>query len=204
MSLSTSEPQKRSLLSLLTSEILLGCLVALLSVMTAAAAYLGSVADLQEADANVEGQKVLSLSNTEFLRANSEIAQDYGYFDNYYMNQDVREDIADYYKDSFSDTLKTSADRKDGPFDDQYYTDMYTDADQTYDEAMVKFEEAQKAGDKADRFQLDVLIFAVALSLAAWASVVKEDSKIRPLFSTLSLVISVVGVIIFAQLVLMV
>lgn len=63
--------------------------------------------------------------------------------------------------------------------DDACYTVTYQDADDSYDEA-------QKAGDKADRFQMDVLFFAVALSLAAWASVVKEDSKIRRLLHFLA------------------
>jgi len=201
--MTSAEPQKPSLFRLLSSDLFLGCMVALLSVLTAGAAYLGSISDSKEADANVEGQKTLSLSNTEFLRVNAEIAQDYGYFDNYYMNLDVRDDIADYYKESFSETLIASAERTDGPFDDKYYDDMYADADETYDEALAKFDEAQKAGDIADTFQLDVLIFAVALSLAAWASVVKEDNRVRPMFSALSLLISLVGLLIFFKIVFM-
>ncbi|MPN22680.1 hypothetical protein SDC9_170063 [bioreactor metagenome] len=90
-------------------------------------------------------------------------------------------------------------DRADGPFDDQYYNEMYAEADASFDEAMAKYDEAQAAGDKADGFQLDVLILAVALSLAAWASIVKEDSKIRPMFSAASFVIGLAGLVLFVM-----
>lgn len=194
-----SEPTKKSLITVLSSEVYLGTLVALLSIFTATAAYLGSIADSKEADANVEGEKILSLSNTEFLRVNGDIAQDYSYFDNYYIYTGERDDIAQYYHDNFSDTLLSSMDRADGPFDDQYYNEMYAEADGSFDEAMAKYDEAQAAGDKADGFQLDVLILAVALSLAAWASIVKEDSKIRPMFSAASFVIGLAGLTLFVM-----
>lgn len=194
-----SEPTKKPFLAVLSSEVFLGTLVALLSIFTATAAYLGAIADSKEADANVEAQKTLSLSNTEFLRVNGDIAQDYSYFDNYYIYTGERDDIAQYYHDNFSDTLLASMDRTDGPFDDQYYNEMYADADASFDEAMLQYDEAQTAGDKADGFQLDVLILAVALSLAAWASIVKDDSKIRPIFSSASFVIGLVGLAIFVM-----
>lgn len=190
---------KRSWLAIFRSDILLGTMVALMSVLTASAAYQGAIADSAESDANVEGQKVLSLSNTEFLRANQDIIQDYTMYDGYYINSDKDEDLTTYYKDSFSDNLLASMDRPDGPFDDQYYTEMYKDADDSYEEAMIKFDEAQAAGDKGDRDQLALMIFAVGLALSAWASIVQEDSRLRPVFAIISIVTAVFGLVIFLQ-----
>jgi hypothetical protein len=76
---------------------------------------------------------------------------------------------------------------------------MYADANSTYDEATAKFDEAQAAGDKADKYQLALLIFAVALSLAAWASIVHEDSKLRPAFAVVALILGLYGLITFIQ-----
>ena len=191
----SSAKQPSSLVRLLTSEVLIGLLVALLSVLAAAAAYLGALADSAESDANVEGQKVLSESNTEFLRANQDIIQDYTMYDGYYINMDKDADLSSYYQDSFSEQLVASMDRTEGPFDDAYYEAMYADADSSYDEAITKFDEAQNHGNKADRFQLSVLIFAVGLALSAWASVIREDSPIRPTFILVSLAALAFGLV---------
>jgi hypothetical protein len=182
---------------ILASEITVGIIVAVLSIMTAFAAYQGSLADGAEADANVEGQKVLSLSNTEFLRANQDIIQDYTMFDGYYLNQDTNEEAATYYQENFSEALTASMEREEGPFDDPYYEAIYLDADESYDEAVTKFDEAQAAGDKADQYQLVVLVFAVALSLVAWASLVDEESKMRVIFVLVSLAVSAYGFFVF-------
>ena len=146
---------------ILTSDVMLGLLVALLSVLAAASAYLGALSDSAESDANVEGQKELSESNTEFLRVNQDIIQDYTMFDGYYINFEKDAELSQYYQDSFSEELTVSMNRPDGPFDDPYYESMYADADATYELAMLKFDEAQTHGDKADRYQLIVLVFAL-------------------------------------------
>lgn len=194
--------KENKLLSILGSEILLGSLVAILSLLTAVASFQGGLADSAESDANVEGQKILSDSNTEFLRANQDIIQDYTMFDGWYINDGVNDENAEYYKANFSDALIASSERPDGPFDDAYYTEVYTDADASYTEAMAKFDEAQKAGDKADKYQMDVMIFGVGLALAAWASLGKEDSKLRPVFGVISIALGVYGLILFFQLLL--
>lgn len=192
--------KQNKLFSILGSEILLGSLVAILSLLTAVASFQGGLADSAEADANVEGQKILSDSNTEFLRANQDIIQDYTMYDGWYINDGVNDENAEYYKLNFSDALVASSERTDGPFDDAYYEEVYADADSSYNEAMTKFDDAQKAGDKADKYQMDVMIFGVGLALAAWASLGKEESILRPVFGALSIGLGVYGLILFFQL----
>lgn len=190
----SESPKSNPVARLLGSDLVLGALVAILSVMTAWSAYQGTTAGSRQADANVQGQKMLSLSNTEFLRANQSIVQDYTMYDGYYVHQDSNQKLTDYYKENFSDELKASMERKGGPFDDAYYKAIYKDADESYDEAIAKFEEARVAGDKADRYQAVVLIFAVGLALAAWASIAQGANRLRPFFALISLMVLIFGV----------
>ena len=60
----------KGLLARLGSDLVLGFLVAFLSILTALAAYQGSIADSQESDLNVEGQKQLTEANSFYLEAN--------------------------------------------------------------------------------------------------------------------------------------
>lgn len=186
---------KKSAFEFLASDVFLGTLVAILSVFTAFAAYQGSMADSKESDKNVEGQQALSLSNTEFLRTNQDIIQDYTMYDGWWINEGVNDVNAEYYRVNFSDSLATSMDREGGPFDDQYYDEMYADADSSFDEAMTVFDEAQAAGDIADRYQLILMIFAVGLSMGAWASLLGNENRIRKFFSLFSVVLFVFGLV---------
>jgi hypothetical protein len=186
---------KKSAFEFLASDVFLGALVAVLSVFTAFAAYQGSMQDSKESDNNVEGQQVLSLSNTEFLRANQDIIQDYTMYDGWWINDGVNEVNADYYRENFSEYLTASMEREEGPFDDQYYDEMYTDADSSFDEAMALFDEAQAAGDKADRYQLILMIFAVGLSMGAWASLLGSENRIRKFFSLFSVILFIFGLV---------
>jgi hypothetical protein len=136
------------------------------------------------------------------LRANQDIIQDYTTFDGWYLNADSNQEIADYFRESFSDALVASMERADGPWDEAYYTEMYTDADSSYNEAMTKFDDAQKAGDKADRYQMVVMIFGVGLALSAWASLGSESSRLRPVFGGLSMLLGLYGLVIYIQLLL--
>jgi hypothetical protein len=176
-----------------SSEWVLGILVALLSVFIAAAAYQSSLFDSKESDMNVEGQKQLTESNSMYLEANQFVIYDYQMYDGWYINDGTNADLADYYKTSFSENLTTSMDREAGPFDDQYYTEMYADASSTYDDSMTAFDEANTAGNKADSLQLVVLIYAVGLALAAYGSMLGEDANLRKFFGILSIVSLIIG-----------
>jgi hypothetical protein len=183
----------------ISSEWTLGILVALLSVLIAAAAYQSSLYDSKESDFNVEGQKQLSESNTFYLEANQFVIYDFTMYDGWYINDGLNADLADYYNSSFSEELTLSMERENGPFDDDYYTAMYADADATYEEAMTAFDEANAAGNKADQLQLVVLIFAVGLALSAYGSIVNPESKVRVIFGFMSVLSLVFGVIVYVM-----
>jgi hypothetical protein len=181
----------KGLLARLGSDLILGFLVAFLSILTALAAYQGSIADSQESDLNVEGQKQLTEANSFYLEANQFVIYDYNMYDGWYVADDP--DIADYFYSSFSFELADSLEREEGPFDDQYYDEMYADADNLYDEALNYFDQAQAAGERAIQMQLVVLVFAVGLALAAYASLVETGKRIRAVFAVASMLALIMG-----------
>jgi hypothetical protein len=180
----------------LGSELILGCLVASLSIMIAFSAYQSNLASSTQATATMEGQKTLSLSNTEYLRATAqEIIQDYTLYDGYIIHDDRDAEIADYYYGIFSDELLASLERPDGPFDDLYYDAVYADSDAQFSEAMDLFKLADEQSAKSDQFQLATLIFAVGLSLSAWAAILQAGSGLRPVFALLAFLVFFVALI---------
>jgi hypothetical protein len=181
----------------LSSETVLVTLVALLSVLTATAAWQGSLYDSKESDANVEGQKQLTEANSMYIESNQFVIYDYSMYDGWYISYGKDDEVAQYYYDSFSESLQASMDREEGPFDDQYYTEMYADAEAFYDEALTYFDEAQAAGDTADQMQLVVLIFAVGLALAAYGSIMPAEKGARAIFAIGSIAGLVLGLFFF-------
>jgi hypothetical protein len=196
MSAAESQDNRNPIVRFLTSEIVLGTLIAVLSILTAVASYQGSISDSAEGDHNVEAQKILADSNADYLRANQDIIYDYDMFDGFFLYEGEDDFRSEYYRESFSDELNTAMERdEDNPFDDAYYEDMFTFADETYDQAMGEFAAAQEAGDKADQLQMVMLIMAVGLSFAAWASLLGATSNMRLLFAIMSIVALVLGLI---------
>ncbi len=173
----------KRLLMKFSSEAVLGTLIALLSVLTALSAWQGSLADSEESGFNVEGQKQLTEANSMYLESNQFVIYDYSMYDGWYINADKDEEIANYYYDSFSEALQISMERPEGPFDEEYYDEMYAEADGLYDEAMTYFDQAEAAGERANHMQLVLLIFAVGLALSAYGSLLAPEKGIRMIFT---------------------
>jgi hypothetical protein len=183
-------------LSFLGNEIILGTLIALLSVFTAVASLQGSLADGKQNDYEILGMKSLNDGNAEYLRSNQDITQDYNYFDNWYLNQDERPDVAEYYQGSFSQTLLDAIDRDpDTVWDDQYYDDTYAEANAYFDESDTNFETAGQYNDRGDQLQFVLMIMALGLAFAAWASLLKQESNMRVLFALFAVITLAMGIV---------
>ena len=183
-------------LRFLGNEVLLGTLIAILSIFTALASWQGSVADGQQNEFEILGMASLNDGNAEYLRANQDITQDYNYFDNWYLNLEERPDVADYYQASFSQPLLDAMERDpDTVWDDQYYDEIYADANAYFDDSDANFEIAGQWNERGDHLQLVLMIVALGLAFAAWASLNKEESNMRSLFAALATVTLVIGVI---------
>lgn len=189
----------KKIFSFLGNEVLLGLLIALLSVLTAVASYQGALADGAQNDAEIEGMKNLNDGNAEYLTSNQEITQDYSYYDNWYINQESNPDIAEYFQFQFSDELLTAIERSgsDNPFDEDYYNAKYELPSQYFDESDVNFEIAGNWNERGDQLQLVLTIMAIGLAFAAWASLNKEESNLRAFFSLLAIVTLVIGLVVY-------
>ena len=184
----SSESAKGPIAKLLTgmgSNLILGFLVSALSVLTATANYMAYHAGNVAGDYEAEGDRVLALSNTYYLEANQNIIVDYTMYDGYYINDGVDDFAAQYYQDQFSVALQDSIAR-DSLWDDQYYNEMYADSDDTVAEAQASFDLANAEDEREAGFQLSMLIAAVGLAFAAYASLLNEENRMRLVFALIS------------------
>jgi hypothetical protein len=184
-------------LRILGSEIVLGTLIALLSIGVAYSSYQGSLADSDQNKNEIEGMKSLNDGNTIFLSANQTLTQDYAYFDNWYTNLDTNPEVAEYYLELMSDELATLA-QKDSmnqaewaAYEEGVFTESYT----YFDRSEAFFALAGAWDEKGDQLQLVVLFMALGLTFAAWASLLKEASNLRPIFSILAIAMLIVAVV---------
>ncbi|HJR80679.1 MAG TPA: hypothetical protein VJ821_11445 [Anaerolineales bacterium] len=181
-------------LRFLGNEIVLGSLIAILSVLTGVASYQGSIADSKQNENEVKGMQILNDGNAEYLSANQFVVYDYTMYDGWYAADTA--DKEEYYQASYSEELQNAiAADPENPFSDQYYDAMYTSANEFWAESDAAFEAAGQWDNRGDGLQLVVLVMALGLAFAAWASLLKEESNMRLLFSALSIIMLVWGVI---------
>lgn len=192
----------KRLFGFLGNEVFLGTMIALLSVFTAASSYQGAMADSEQNKFEILGMQYLNDGNAEYLRANQDITQDYNYFDNWYLNVDERPEIADYYQANYSEQLLAAIERSpDIVWDDQYYNDMHAEALGLWDESDINFDLGSQWDERGDQLQLVILIMTLGLVFAAWASLLKDDSNMRLVFSFFGLITFVAGLIIYITMV---
>ncbi|MBI5965538.1 MAG: hypothetical protein HY863_18835 [Chloroflexi bacterium] len=186
----------KKIVSFLGNEILLGLLITVLSVFTAIASYYGALADGNQNDAEIQGMQALNDGNAEYLTENQNISQDYNYYDNWYINQDTNLEAADYYQFNFSQELQDAIARDPNTvWDDQYYTEMSAVSTELFDASEANFILAADWNARGDHLQLVLTFMAIGLAFAGWASINKEESKLRAFFSLLSIIMFVVGLI---------
>jgi len=179
-------------LRFLGNEFVLGTLIAILSVFTALASFQGSMADSEQNKFEILGMQNLNDGNAEYLSANQFIVYDYSMYDGWYTTDD--EAKAAYYEESYSDELVASIENNpDDPFTDEYYDAMYAPAYELWDESDINFGTAGQWDDRGDKLQLVMLFMALGLAFAAWASLLKEESNLRPLFALASIIVFVIG-----------
>jgi hypothetical protein len=141
-----------------------------------------------------KGDRLLANSNTEYVVSTQHVIQDYTMYDGYFVTLDVDDFAAEYYQGNFSPELQASFDR-DSIFDDQYYDEMYASADDLFNQAFEEFDKANAAAEREAGFQLAMLVAAVGLAFAAYASLLDDNNKMRPLFALMSLLMLVFSAI---------
>lgn len=186
----------------LRSDTILGLLIASFSVLFAFVGYQATLIDAKSSEFELSGERVLSVAGREYLDAGQNILFDMSAYGNYYAQLDVDDDAADNYYDSFSDPFIENLEDESRQylFDDLYHDQMFADSDVCYIEADEMFILGEAVGEVADKHQLVMFIFAIGLALTAWASLLPEDSSIRIVFVIFSLIILVVGLILYLPL----
>jgi len=183
-------------LKVLSSEFILGSLVAILSVFAAFSGYQSSMADSDQIKFNVQGQQMLTDANAEYLTANQMIVYDYTMYDGWYTTED--DEKAEYYQFNFSQELQSAIDiNPEEPFGDAYYEAMYVEPQSMFDEADRLFQLAEEYNERGDALQLILLVSALGLAFAAWASLHKEDSLVRLVFAILSIIVLIYSIILY-------
>ncbi len=181
-------------LRFLGNEFVLGTLITLLSVFTAVASYQGSMADSKQNEHEILGMQQLNDGNAEYLSANQFIVYDYSMYDGWYTTDD--EDKAAYYEASYSDELTNAiATDPENAFSDEYYNAMYASSHELWDKSDTDFETAGQWDNRGDGLQSVLLIMALGLAFAAWASLAKEESNMRLMFSIFAVITLVLGII---------
>ena len=137
----TAEASSPDRLKWVASDLMLGFLVTALSVFTAMANYATYQVGGSASDHEAQADRLLADSNAQSIRATQYIVVDFSMYDGYYVNLDLDDFKADYYQSQFSAELQASVDRN-SPFDDQYYDAMYTEADDMFNEAFERFDQA--------------------------------------------------------------
>ena len=182
----------------LGNEKYLGTLIALLSVFTAVASYLGTMSDSEQNKYEILGMTAVNDGNAEYLTGNQIWIQDDNNYDNWYINRDTNPDLAEYYRGNFTQELEFAIARNgedEYPMDDEYADAIYVYADGYWAEADESFDLGSQWDERGDQLQLVMLVMALGLALAAWGSLLDEESGMRRLFSLLATLTMIAGLI---------
>ena len=163
-------------------------LIAILSILTASNAYYSNIEDSNSNHNYFTSQSIIVEANSLYLEANQAIIYDLNAYDSYYLaDLEGNDTRAEFYFSGLSDSAIASFNRSSGPFDDQYYDEMYSFASEREGEGIALAEKAEAENRASDEFQLAVLFSAVGLSLTGWASVI-SSTKLKFTFMGSSVV----------------
>lgn len=166
----------------------IAALIAILSILTASNAYYSDVEDSNSNQNYFTSQSIIVEANSLYLEANQAIIYDLNAYDSYYLaDLEGNDTKAEFYFSGLSDSAIASFNRSSGPFDDQYYDEMYSFASEREGEGIALAEKAEAENKASDEFQLAVLFSAVGLSLTGWASVI-SSTKLKFTFMGSSVV----------------
>ena len=166
----------------------IAALIAILSILTASNAYYSNIEDSNSNHNYFTSQSIIVEANSLYLEANQAIIYDLNAYDSYYLaDLEGNDTRAEFYFSGLSDSAIASFNRSSGPFDDQYYDEMYSFASEREGEGIALAEKAEAENRASDEFQLAVLFSAVGLSLTGWASVI-SSTKLKFTFMGSSIV----------------
>jgi hypothetical protein len=176
-------------------EPLLGAMVAVFGLLTAYAAYQSGVYGGNSAEEYFVALSDLSAANAEYAYRDQTATQDV----NLVLEWDIQheqgasQDLLDIILSNMSPMGLEALDRSDD-LDDEYYTVLYGWADKLVENSDKAFKSAQDWDSLGDSYELLVLILALGLGFAGWASLMRADGVTRYVFGLMGLIALVVSI----------
>jgi hypothetical protein len=180
---------------LLQSQVLLGALVAVLTVSNAYVIYRSSKASLAGSSLDFYASREMHYATITHLDGNARYLTDLAAYNEYRLLREEDPDLAENALQHASEELLAGMVRPGGPFDEAYILAIFGEASTAMDEAQARYDEADEASLRSERFSLASTILAVGLGATAWAGLLHERNALRLVFSVTAVVSLVAGLI---------
>lgn len=173
--------------SLLESQLVLGALVAVLTVASAYVAYRSAQASLNSSTLDFYAAKEMQHATLLHLSGNANYMIDLTAYNGYSLLKDRDSDLAAESLSRASEDLLAGLDRPGGPFDEEYKQVRYGEARAALDRAQALYDQADRASVQAEHFALASGILSIGLGATAWAALLQRRSLLRMIFAVLAL-----------------
>ena len=181
----------------LESQLVLGALVALLTVATAYVAYRSTQASMDSSTPDLYVGKEMQRAAILHLSGNTNYMIDLSAYNGYKLLEDRNPELTAESLSRASEELLAAMERAEGPFDEEYKRTRYGEARAALGRAQVLYDQADQASGQAQRFALASGILSVGLGATAWAALLQKQSLLRLVFATLALA-SLLGALVMA------
>ena len=187
------QEQTTHMLGPIKLDTLLTILIAVLSLITAYSAYTSAQIDSAAGDLYADTQVDLIENNTHLILTTQREQMDMLRLDLYAAHVDEDPVAAQRFLDGMSLEGVDYVNVDEGYFEDPYY-DRFVELDIEWLEALIVYDAAFVDSARAVGYQLTVLIMAVGLSFAAWASLSSANFRMRMVFMMMAIVALVAGI----------
>jgi hypothetical protein len=182
----------------LQSQLVLGALVALLTVANAYVTYRSAKTSLASSTLDFYAAKEMHHATIAHLDGNARYMIDLTAFSAHRLLEDRDPELAENSLQRASEELLVSMERPGGPFDEAYNQARYGEARAAMETAQELYDQADQASLRSERYSLASTILAVGLGATAWAGLLRERNALRLVFS-LAAVVSLVSGLVMAS-----
>jgi hypothetical protein len=179
----------------LQSQLVLGALVALLTVANAYVTYRSAKTSLASSTLDFYAAKEMHHATIAHLDGNARYMIDLTAFSAHRLLEDRDPELAENSLQRASEELLVSMERPGGPFDEVYNQARYGEARAAMETAQELYDQADQASLRSERYSLASTILAVGLGATAWAGLLRERNALRLVFSVAAVVSLVSGLV---------
>lgn len=176
-------------------DAVLGAMVAVFGLLTAYAAYQAGIYGGNSAESYFVALSDLTDANAEYAYRDQTSTQDVNLILQYDIQYEAgaSDELLDIILSNMS-PMGLAALERTGDLDDQYYEELYAWANALVDNSDAAFQAAQEWDSQGDAYELLVLVLALGLGFAGWASLMSAESWTRYIFGLMAVVALVVSI----------